>query len=134
VVLSRKQKQVGALATRRKNGKRELLLVTTRGNGKNRWIIPKGSRSSHLDDNDAAAREAAEEGGVEGRIEPRPVGKWTHRKRNGDAKEIDVYRLEVEVQREHWPEEKERRRKWASPKKAKELVKDAALKRIIEQS
>jgi 8-oxo-dGTP pyrophosphatase MutT (NUDIX family) len=129
-----KDKQVGALATRRTNGKREVLLVTTRGNGKSRWIIPKGSRSRSLSDDYAAAREAMEEGGVRGKVEPRPLGKCAHRKRNGEAKEVSVYRLKVDEQLKHWPEEKERKRKWVSPKKAKSLVDDPALKRIIAQS
>jgi 8-oxo-dGTP pyrophosphatase MutT (NUDIX family) len=132
--LSKLEKQVGALATRRKNGKKEVLLVTTRGNGKGTWIIPKGSRSCRLDDDAAAAREALEEGGVTGQIEPRPLGQCTHRKRNGEAKKIDVYRLKVEEELKHWPEEKERKRKWVSPQKAKSLVTDPRLKRIINQS
>jgi len=132
--LSKLEKQVGALATRPKKGKKEVLLVTTRGNGKAVWIIPKGSRSDRLDDHAAAAREAVEEGGVIGKIEPRPVGQCTHRKRNGEAKKIDVYRLKAEEELKHWPEGKERKRKWVSPQKAKSLLTDPGLKRIVSQS
>jgi 8-oxo-dGTP pyrophosphatase MutT (NUDIX family) len=125
--------QVGALATRQKSGRLEVLLVTTRG-PRERWIIPKGSRSRRIDDVDAAAREAEEEGGVLGTVEQQPIGKFRHRKRNGAAKEIEVYRLNVEEQKTHWREEKQRKRRWATRKEAKLLVTDPALRRIIDRS
>jgi len=125
-----KQKQVGALPLRRKkNGKWEILLVTT---SSGRWIVPKGCRSKRLKDHHAAAREAEEEGGVSGKIEPRALGKFTHCKRNGDLKKITVFRLDVDAERTHWREEKERKRAWLSPKKAKARVEHTKLRQIID--
>jgi 8-oxo-dGTP pyrophosphatase MutT (NUDIX family) len=129
----KKEKQVGALPVRRtKDGTKKVLLVTTKG--KRRWIIPKGSRSHKLKDPEAAAREAAEEGGVKGKIKRRPIGDFELRKRNGDTKDIEVYRLDVEGPSRAWPENGLRKRKWVSPEKAKRLVKAPRLKRIIDQA
>jgi 8-oxo-dGTP pyrophosphatase MutT (NUDIX family) len=125
-----KEKQVGALPVRRrKNGKWEILLVTT---SSGRWIVPKGCRSKRLKDHHAAAREAEEEGGVSGKIEPRALGKFTHCKRNGGLKKITVFRLDVDVERTHWREEKKRKRAWLSPKKAKVRVEHTKLRQIID--
>jgi 8-oxo-dGTP pyrophosphatase MutT (NUDIX family) len=129
----RKEKRVGALPVRRKpNGEREVLLVTTRSN--RCWIIPKGCRSKRLSDKRAAAREAEEEGGVTGQIRWRPIGTFMHCRENGESQEVEVFRLDVEQESKHWPEEKERQRAWLSPEKAKMLVKQPALRRIIEQA
>jgi 8-oxo-dGTP pyrophosphatase MutT (NUDIX family) len=60
-------KQVAVLPVRRvKSGAFEILLVTSRSTG--RWIIPKGWPSKRLKDHRAAAREAKDEAGVEGKI------------------------------------------------------------------
>jgi 8-oxo-dGTP pyrophosphatase MutT (NUDIX family) len=132
--MPKKRKQVGALPVRQnKHGKPEVLLITTRGK-RLRWIIPKGGRSKRLLDRDAAAREATEEGGVKGKVRSRPVGFFTHRKRNGTVKKIKVFRLEVEREHRHWPEKKQRKRRWATLRRAKRLVQAAKLRRIIEDA
>jgi 8-oxo-dGTP pyrophosphatase MutT (NUDIX family) len=130
----RKKKQIGVLPVRQnKRGKAEVLLVTTLGKYP-RWIIPKGGRSKRLRDKDAAAREASEEGGVRGRMRSRAIGVFLHRKRNGAAKKIKVYRLDVNRQQRDWPEKKQRKRRWTSPRRAKRLVEAAALRRMIGQA
>jgi 8-oxo-dGTP pyrophosphatase MutT (NUDIX family) len=129
-----KKKQVGALPVRRnKRGKAEVLLVTTRGKFGS-WIIPKGNGSKRLRDKDAAAREASEEGGVSGHLRSRPMGMFTHRKRNGKVKKIKVFRLDVKRVEREWPEKKQRKRLWTSPRRAKRLVRAPKLRRIIEQT
>src|SRR4051794_36025348 len=127
------QKRVGALPVRRKkNGHREILLVTCRGSG--RWIIPKGRRSRKLDDCDAAAREADEEGGVKGKVSTRPIGKFTRCKANGKRETIEVYPLKVKQEKKQWKEAKERKRAWVSPEKAKKLVRQQALHNAIDRA
>jgi 8-oxo-dGTP pyrophosphatase MutT (NUDIX family) len=128
-----KKKQIGALPVRRnKRGKAEVLLVTTRGK-RTRWIIPKGDHSKRLRDKDAAAREASEEGGVRGRIRSRPMGVFTHRKRNGKSKKIKVFRLDVRREQRRWPEKNQRKRLWTTPRRAKRLVKAPTLRGIIDK-
>ncbi len=60
--------QVAAIPLRWTNGRPEVLLVTTRGTG--RWTIPKGWPLADSLGAECAAREAFEEGGVRGRVEP----------------------------------------------------------------
>src|SRR4051812_31676242 len=117
---------------RKKNGQREILLVQTRGSG--RWLIPKGHRSKKLDDCEAAAREADQEGGVKGKVGSRPIGKFTHCKGNGKCETIEVYPLKVKQEKKQWAEAKERKRAWVSPKKAKKLVRQRALHNAIDRA
>ena len=129
-----KKKQVGALPVRRnKRGEAEVLLVTTRGKS-GRWIIPKGHPSKRLKDKQAAAREASEEGGVTGHTRTQPIGTFTHRKRNGEANKVKVFRLDVERDERDWPEKKQRKRRWTSPRRARKLVEAPSLRRLIEQA
>ncbi len=126
-----KHSQVGALPVRlKKNGKLEILLVTTRGGC--RWMIPKGYRPKRLDERRAAAREALQEAGVMGKIQPRALGEFTDRNGNGEKNTINVFRLDALKEQSHWREENERRRKWVSPTKAKALVRQAGLRKIID--
>ncbi len=127
--LKTKHSQVGALPVRlKKNGKLEILLVTTRGGS--RWMIPKGYRPKPLDERRAAAREALQEAGVKGKIQSRALGAFTDRNGNGEKNRIRVFRLNVLKEQSHWCEE--RRRKWVSPRKAKALVRQAGLRKIID--
>ena len=130
--MPRNKKQVGALPIRRnKRGKAEILLITTRGK-RPRWIIPKGCRSKRLSDNDAAAREAREEGGVSGDMTQRAIGIFTHRKRTGHTRKVKVFRLDVDREEHRWPEERQRQRLWTSPRRAKKLVRTQGLRRLID--
>ncbi len=127
----RKHRQVGALPVRlKKKGKLEILLVTTRGG--QRWMIPKGYRSKRLADERAAAREAFQEAGVKGEIHWRALGEFTDHNGKGDTNRIRVFRLYVLKEQTHWREEHERRRRWVSPGKAKKLVRQAGLRKIID--
>lgn len=123
--------QVGALPVRRKaDGSIEILLVTARQ--KNRWLIPKGGRSGRLTDDDAAAREALEEAGVEGKIKKRPVGDYRHLRADGrKGPRIIVFKMKVRRDASNWKEKNERKRRWLSPAAAASLVKEKTLRKII---
>lgn len=126
-----KHSQVGALPVRlKKNGKLEILLVTTRGGS--RWMVPKGYRPKRLDARRAAAREALQEAGVRGKVQSRALGEFTDRNGNGEKNTIRVFRLDVLKEQSHWREEDERKRKWVSPAKARKLVRQAGLRKIID--
>jgi 8-oxo-dGTP pyrophosphatase MutT (NUDIX family) len=107
-------RQVAALPLRRaKNGALKILLVTSRETG--RWIIPKGWSSKRMSNGKAAAREAKQEAGVEGRITPKAIGRYRYIKRElgqSSPVEVAVYLLSVKKQWKRWPEKRERRRAW----------------------
>jgi len=70
--------QVAAVCYRWRGPDIEFLLVNTNGGGK--WTFPKGAPSNSLSHSQAAAREAWEEAGVHGSIEPRHFSLYLHSK------------------------------------------------------
>lgn len=125
--------QTGALPWRLSKLRRpEVLLVTGRRSG--RWIIPKGWPMAGRSLADAAAREAFEEAGISGTVDPRPLGSFHHAKRGffGTTDiEILVHSLSVEKELSDWPERGERDRQWFPLKKALEAVDSDELRALI---
>lgn len=124
--------QVAALPFRLADGIAQVLLVTSRES--RRWIIPKGWPMKGRKDHEAAAREAAEEAGVTGRIRKRPIGAYTYQKRLADAVEpcrVMVYLLEVERELSTWRERDQRQRRWFAWSEAAELVSEPRLALMI---
>ena len=70
--------QVAAVCYRHLNGHTEFLLVNTNGGAK--WTFPKGAPETHLSHSQAAEREAREEAGAIGVIEPRHFHVYIHSK------------------------------------------------------
>jgi 8-oxo-dGTP pyrophosphatase MutT (NUDIX family) len=70
--------QVAAICYRRLNSHAEFLLVNTNGGGK--WTFPKGAPDARLSHSQAAEREAREEAGAIGIIEPRHFHVYIHSK------------------------------------------------------
>ncbi len=126
--------QTGALPWRLGRGKQaEVLLVTGRRSGQ--WTIPKGWPIRGKSLSKSAAQEAFEEAGVEGTVDPRPLGSFRHTKRPPGLGALDVSILvhPLSVQRElaEWPEHGQRERKWFSIQQASQAVASNELKRII---
>lgn len=129
-----KRAQVAALCYKTVDGKRQVLLVTSRGTG--RWIVPKGWPISGKNGAESALQEAWEEAGVKrADILEEPVGYYDYDKGldNGDSipVEAQVYLVHVRDLKEKYPEVDERKRAWFSPKKAAELVHETDLKEIL---
>ena len=105
--------QFAALCYRIKDGKVQICLVTSRRS--KRWIVPKGWPMNGETPMDAAATEAYEEAGVRGKVHQRPAGVFSYYK-NISKDELPclaiVYPLQVKKVLKHWPERKERKRKW----------------------
>ncbi|KIC41307.1 NUDIX hydrolase [Ruegeria sp. ANG-R] len=116
--------QSAALCYRTKNGRPEILLITTRRS--RRWIIPKGWLINGMTPSETAAREAWEEAGVLGTCGSEALGRFAYVKnRPGKASAlclVDVFPLHVQRLEAHFPEAGDRRRKWVSPKKASSKV------------
>ena len=70
--------QVAAVCYRRVNSHAEFLLVKT--NGGTKWTFPKGAPDTRLSHSQAAEREAREEAGAIGTIEPRHFHVYIHSK------------------------------------------------------
>ncbi len=117
--------QAAVIAYRIRKEQVEVALVTRSG-GKG-WIVPKGSVDEGERPRDAAIREAEEEAGLRGVVPRKPLGRYLHIKSDG-SRRVDVYLMRVTNARDHWREDKLRRRRWmripdASARLRKELKK-----------
>lgn len=110
-----------------------ILLITSRGT--RRWVIPKGWPMIGLKPQDAAAVEAAEEAGIVGEVEDKPIGSYRYEKRlKGEATtavEVIVFPFKVQAQAEDWKEQGQRMFEWFRYQRAAALVAEPALRRLI---
>lgn len=123
-------KQSGVVPYRVKNGTTEVLLITSR-NSQN-WVVPKGGIVSRMSPHDSAAKEAWEEAGVIGQVNPNKFGSYKYRK-NGKIYRVQMYSLPVEAVAQEFPEAGVRTRRWVDVDEAVRLVLQPSLKRILKQ-
>ncbi len=121
--------QSGVIPYRVKNGKIEILLITTRNF--QHWVIPKGDIPNGMSAPDSAAKEAWEEAGVIGQIDANELGTYKYRKR-GRVYQVKMYLLPVEVMSKNYPEARQRKRQWLNATKAIRRLKFGSLKRILK--
>lgn len=116
--------QVAAICYRRRGAAVEFLLVNT--NGGNKWTFPKGCTEAHLSHSQAAEREAAEEAGAMGTIEPRHFHLYIHSKgvfwRAGGVQEFVVKAFLMEIHQLRPADEPSRNPTWFSPDEARERL------------
>jgi 8-oxo-dGTP pyrophosphatase MutT (NUDIX family) len=125
--------QVAAIPLRWTSGRPEVLLVTTRRTG--RWTVPKGWPLEDTLGGECAAREAFEEAGILGRIEPRSLGAfeyWKNSKQGRVILQVTAFALHVDRILQEWPERGERRRTWFAPEVAAKLVGNEQLAVLIK--
>nr|WP_291992105.1 NUDIX hydrolase [Candidatus Accumulibacter sp. ACC003] len=98
-----------------------------------RWVIPKGVKEPELSLRDSASKEALEEAGIRGRIADEPIGNYDYAKWGGVCN-VEVFPMEVteSVPEEQW-EESHRERRWVTPQKARRLLDEAALGKLVTQ-
>ena len=123
--------QVAAICYRRRGSLVEFLLVNT--NGGNKWTFPKGSAEARLSHSQAAEREAAEEAGALGIIEPRHFHLYIHSKgvfwQPGGVQEFVVKAFLMEVHQMRRPDEALRHPTWFGPEESRRrLAKDREVK------
>jgi phosphohistidine phosphatase len=121
-------RQSGVIPLRRRKGKVEVLLVTTRS-GK-RWVVPKGVVEEGLTPAESALREAWEEAGLRGRMGKESVGRFGYSKWQGICT-VEVFPLAVHEEASSWPEGGTRLRRWMSPKEAAATVREGDLGALI---
>ncbi len=116
--------QVAAVCYRRKGTTVEFLLVNT--NGGNKWTFPKGSSDPRLSHSQAAEREAAEEAGAYGTIEPRHFHLYLHSKgvfwQPSGVQEFVVKAFLMEIHQTGKPDESNRKPTWMTPEEARKRL------------
>jgi len=116
--------QVAAVCYRRRGLALEFLLVNTNGGGK--WTFPKGTPQTAMSHSQAAEREAWEEAGVHGHIEPRHFHLYLHSKgvfwKPPGVREFVVKAFLMEVEHTEPSPEPERNPTWFSPDDARKTL------------
>lgn len=105
-------------------------LVTSRSG--RRWVFPKGMIDPGHTAAEAAAAEAWEEAGLEGAVDPAPVGAYVYRKYDRDH-HVVVFRMAVTAVKAAWPEAGVRRREWVTPAEAAGRVEEPGLRHLLRQ-
>lgn len=129
--------QFGALPFREtRGGEGEFLLITSRGSGQ--WIIPKGKPIPDLTPQETAAREAFEEAGILGEVDPHPIGRFAYVKDQGQPTAqfipaVEVFAMRVTQQLTLWPEMGQRSMVWLTPEQALHAIEIEALRRIVRR-
>jgi 8-oxo-dGTP pyrophosphatase MutT (NUDIX family) len=125
--------QAGAICYRRnESGRLRVLLVGSLRNG--RWGVPKG----HLDPGEtssvAALREAFEEAGVVGEIDPEVFGSFSYQKDSTPHRyHVAVHLLEVSGIATDFPEKTIRRQKWFPIEVAIRDVSQSGLRALLKR-
>ncbi|HSW54145.1 MAG TPA: NUDIX hydrolase [Ignavibacteriaceae bacterium] len=122
--------QSGVIPYRKKNGKTEVLLVTSIRRKK--WIIPKGFIEYNMSPFQSAKKEAFEEAGVRGSNTTKILGSYTVRK-NGSELLTKIYSMKVTRIFKDYPEKNLRKRKWFSVYDAAKKVEIDELATIIRR-
>src|SRR5437899_428992 len=116
--------QVAAVCYRWRGQSIEFLLVNTNGGGK--WTFPKGDPEASLSHSQAAEREAREEAGVRGHIEPRHFHLYIHSKgvfwKPPGVREFVIKAFLMEVAQIDGSHEPERNPTWFSPDEARRIL------------
>lgn len=122
--------QSGVIPYRRKNGKLEILLVTTIR--KKNWIIPKGFIEYNMSAFQSAKKEAFEEAGVRGSNGTRILGSFKVKKRGSELL-TKVYSMRVTAVYKDYPEKNLRKRKWFLPTDAAKKVSIPEIAKMIRK-
>ena len=111
----------------------QVLLITSLNS--RRWIFPKGWPEADLTLEESAAREAFEEAGIIGKINPSALGSYHYLKdrKDGGAMpcSVDVFALEVTTQLDDWPEKGAREIAWLPLAEATAKVGEPGLREIL---
>jgi 8-oxo-dGTP pyrophosphatase MutT (NUDIX family) len=116
--------QVAAICYRRRGDTIEFLLVNT--NGGNKWTFPKGAPERTMSHSQAAEREALEEAGVKGTIEPKHFHLYLYSKgvfwKPPGVREFVVKAFLMEVTESNLLHEADRNPTWFSSEDAKRTL------------
>ncbi len=122
--------QSGVIPYRKKDGKTEVLLVTSIR--KRKWIVPKGFIEYNMSPFQSAKKEAFEEAGVRGSNYTKILGSYTVRK-NGSELLTKIYTMRVTRVFKDYPEKNLRKRKWLAVSDAAKKVEIDELAKLIRR-
>lgn len=122
-------KQSGVIPYRVKDGKVEILLITS--SKRKHWGIPKGWVEPFMSSANSAAKEAREEAGVLGSVITPAIGIYKSRK-IGLPCPVEVFLMQVETILENWPEADLRQREWLSLPEAMQRIPKKDLKQLLQ--
>lgn len=132
----KKARQVAALAFRREDdGSVRVLVISSRDT--HRPVIPKGWPMRGKKDRDAAALEAFQEAGVQGKVSRKPIGSYHYWKRLSDSfvlTKVNVYALDVRRELTEFDERGQRQSAWLLQADAARLVDDPELATLIAEA
>ena len=134
-VLRGSGQQFAAVPLKRQGSEIRVLLLTSRGTG--RWVLPKGWAERGLTGPEVAAKEAFEEAGLVGEVQPNSLGTYSYDKSMTQDQSVpcrvEVFTLWVDQQLDEWPERAQRIRQWFSLSEAGGKVHEADLRVILEK-
>jgi 8-oxo-dGTP pyrophosphatase MutT (NUDIX family) len=107
------------------------ICLITSSNGR-RWVIPKGSIEPGETASENALKEAWEEAGIVGALDPEPVGSYLYDKYGGTC-HVTVYVLRVTQAADDWPERELRQREWLRLGEVLERIEDPGLCDLIRK-
>jgi len=122
--------QSGVIPYRKKNGKVEVMLVTSIRRRK--WIVPKGFIEYHMSAFQSAKKEAFEEAGIRGGTGTRILGSYTVKKRGSELL-TKIYSMRVTKVFKDYPEKNLRKRKWFTVAEAAKKVDIDELAKMIRK-
>ncbi|WP_374681435.1 histidine phosphatase family protein [Accumulibacter sp.] len=123
--------QSAVLPYRLVDGQLQIMLIASRK--ATRWVIPKGVKEPELSLRDSAEKEALEEAGIRGRLDDEPMGDYDYKKWGGVCT-VAVFPMAVSesVPEDEW-EENHRERRWLEVKKARRLIAEPALRKLVDK-
>ena len=125
--------KIGAIPFKITDDGLSILFVTSLT--RKRWIFPKGNLKAKESRKNACKREAFEEAGVKGKVLKKfPVTTVIGKSQNNkiDHQLVTYFPLHVHEEAVTWPEVNERKRLWVSPEKAKSILDDDDLMKLVE--
>lgn len=114
------------------DGRVQVMLITSATT--RRFIVPKGWPMKGRNGRQAAAQEAREEAGIEGKTLRKPLGGYSYWKRLSDCfvpVVVKVYLLKVTKTLPDWQESDERQRAWLLPADAARLIDEPDLASLV---
>lgn len=112
--------------------KHKIQVMLVRSSKRNHWVVPKGIHEPGMSAQKSAALEAFEEAGIRGAVSKSRMGVYEYSKWGATCK-VQVYAMRVkEILPESDWEEAHRGRKWLSAEVAADMVKEPALRPMIQ--